>query len=132
MTQTVSAGTAACHPSTGARLVADVGGTNARFAWQAGPGLPLEAVQVLPCANYPTLQLAAHAYLAGLGRGMPQHAAIAIANPITGDQVRMTNHHWSFSQRAVKAEFGLTTLRLLNDFTALALALPSSLTSASW
>jgi glucokinase len=72
MTQTVSAGTAACHPSTGARLVADVGGTNARFAWQAGPGLPLEAVQVLPCANYPTLQLAAHAYLAGLGRGMPQ------------------------------------------------------------
>ena len=125
MTQTVSAGTAACHPSTGARLVADVGGTNARFAWQAGPGLPLEAVQVLPCANYPTLQLAAHAYLAGLGRGMPQHAAIAIANPITGDQVRMTNHHWSFSQRAVKAEFGLTTLRLLNDFTALALALPA-------
>lgn len=36
----------------------------------------------------------------------------------------MTNHHWAFSQSAVKAEFGLSTLRLLNDFTALALALP--------
>ena len=53
MTQTVSAGTAACHPSTGARLVADVGGTNARFAWQAGPGLPLEAVkQMYPLYDF--------------------------------------------------------------------------------
>lgn len=51
-------------------------------------------------------------------------AAIAIANPVTGDQIRMTNHHWAFSQAAVQAEFGLTHLRLLNDFTALALALP--------
>ena len=65
-----------------------------------------------------------HAYLDSLGLAVPLHAAIAIANPITGDQVSMTNHHWSFSQSAVKAEFGLKTLRLLNDFTALALALP--------
>jgi glucokinase len=36
----------------------------------------------------------------------------------------MTNHHWAFSQNAVRAEFGLRRLRLLNDFTALALALP--------
>ncbi|MBY0464729.1 MAG: glucokinase, partial [Burkholderiales bacterium] len=61
----------------------------------------------------------------GLGRGVPQHVAIAIANPVTGDQVTMTNHHWSFSQTAVQAEFGLTTLRVLNDFTALALAVPA-------
>lgn len=111
--------------SIGPRLLADVGGTNARFAWQAGPGQPLEAVQVLPCAQHATLQQAMHAYMAGQGLGQPAHAAIAIANPITGDQVTMTNHHWSFSQAAVKAEFGLRTLRLLNDFTALALALPS-------
>lgn len=65
------------------------------------------------------------AYLQGLGRGAPLHAAIAIANPVTGDQVTMTNHHWSFSQAAVRAEFGLTSLRVLNDFTALALAVPA-------
>ena len=106
------------------RLLADVGGTNARFAWQADAGAPLTDVRVLPAADFPTLQAAMHAYLAGLGHGRPAMAAIAIANPITGDQVRMTNHHWAFSQAALKAEFGLTHLRLLNDFTALALALP--------
>ena len=106
------------------RLLADVGGTNARFAWQSGAGAPVTDVRVLPAADFPTLQAAMHAYLAGLGRGRPGMAAIAIANPITGDQVRMTNHDWAFSQAALKAEFGLAHLRLLNDFTALALALP--------
>ena len=111
-------------PPDTARLLADIGGTNARFAWQAAPGAPITDVQVLPGAQYPTLQAAMRAYLDGLGRGTPAAVAIAIANPITGDQVRMTNHDWAFSQSAVKAEFGLRTLRLLNDFTALALALP--------
>ena len=106
------------------RLLADVGGTNARFAWQAEAGAPITDVRVLACADHPTLQDATRAYLDGLGRGTPHAVAIAIANPITGDQIRMTNHHWSFSQSAVKAEFGFHTLRLLNDFTALALALP--------
>jgi glucokinase len=111
-------------PSDTARLLADIGGTNARFAWQAAPGAPITDVRVLPGAHYPTLQAAMHAYLDGLGRGAPASVAIAIANPITGDQVRMTNHDWAFSQAEVKAEFGLRTLRMLNDFTALALALP--------
>jgi glucokinase len=114
------------HPTPShARLVADVGGTNARFAWVARQGGAIEHVKVLPCAAYPTLQAAMRAYLDDLGLGNPAHAAIAIANPITGDQVSMTNHHWTFSQAAVKAEFGLSTLKLLNDFTALALALPA-------
>ena len=115
------------NPTSGllrARLLADVGGTNARFAWQSGPGEPITDVRVLPCAEYATLQDAIRVYLNDLGHGTPDAVAIAIANPITGDQIRMTNHHWSFSQSAVKAEFGFNTLRLLNDFTALALALP--------
>lgn len=111
-------------PVTGARLLADVGGTNARFAWQDQAGAPIRDVQALPTADYATLQDAIRAYLDRLGRGVPSAAAIAIANPITGDLIRMTNHHWSFSQAAVRAEFGFAHLRLLNDFTALALALP--------
>jgi len=107
-----------------ARLLADVGGTNARFAYQAEPDAPITDVQVMACADYPTLQAAMRAYLDQCGLGRPGAAAIAIANPITGDQIRMTNHHWTFSQAAVKLEFGFAQLRLLNDFTALALALP--------
>ena len=107
-----------------ARLLGDVGGTNARFAWQDGPGAPLSDIEVLPVADHPRMQDAVRHYLGGLARGVPASVAIAIANPITGDQVHMTNADWSFSQSAVKAEFGFETFRLLNDFTALALALP--------
>jgi glucokinase len=112
------------QPNTTARLLADVGGTNARFAWQDHAHAPLTHVRVLSGTDYPTLQAAMRAYIDGVWQGEPAEAAIAIANPITGDAVRMTNHHWAFSQAAVRAEFGLRRLRLLNDFTALALALP--------
>lgn len=105
------------------RLLADVGGTNARMAWQDQPGAPIEHIQVLPVAEHDSLQAAVRAYLGALGR-QPAQAAIAMANPVTGDQVSMTNHHWSFSQAALRDELGLTTLRVINDFTALALALP--------
>ena len=104
-------------------MLADVGGTNARLAWQDGHGAPIEHIQVLPVAEHASLQAAIRAYLGGLGR-QPAAAAIAMANPVTGDLVSMTNHDWSFSQTALRDELGLTTLRVLNDFTALALALP--------
>lgn len=61
---------------------------------------------------------------------MPPDAAIAIANPIDGDHVQMTNHAWSFSIEGTRRQLGLARLLLVNDFTALALALPS-LDSAS-
>jgi glucokinase len=106
------------------RVLADVGGTHARFAWQASAGAAIEHVRVLRVAEHASLQHALRSYLDGLGLERPAAAAIAMANPVTGDLVRMTNHDWSFSQAALQAEFGLQTLRVLNDFTALALALP--------
>jgi len=106
------------------RLLADVGGTHARFAWQAGTGAPIEHLRVLRVAAFPSLQHALRTYLDGLGTHQPAAAAIAMANPVMGDEVHMTNHDWSFSQAALQAEFGLHTLLVLNDFTALALALP--------
>lgn len=106
------------------RLLADVGGTHARLAWQAGPGEPITDLRVLACADHPTLHAAVQVYLHGLGRRPPRAAAIAGAGPITGDEVRMTNHPWVFSQAAFKAAFGLQALLVINDFTALAWALP--------
>ena len=49
-------------------------------------------------------------YLATLGKGQARCAAIGIANPVVGDQVRMTNHHWSFSIEAVRQLLGLRAL----------------------
>jgi glucokinase len=107
-----------------ARLLADVGGTNARFAWQDAPDAAIGEVVVLPCAGYASLADAITAYLHQTGHAAPKDCAIAIANPIVGDQVKMTNHEWAFSISALRAHFGFEQLRVLNDFTALALALP--------
>jgi glucokinase len=109
-----------------ARLLADVGGTNARFALETAPGC-VEQVQVLACADYPHFADALRAYLAlpaVAAAGPVQHAAVAIANPVDGDQIRMTNHHWQFSIAAVREALGLDTLLVVNDFYALARALP--------
>ena len=106
------------------RLLADIGGTNARFAWQAGPQASIEAIRVLPCAQYPTVEAAVRHYLQGLDKPLPQQGSIAIANPVHGDRVQMTNHHWSFSIEGLRQSLGWSTLQVVNDFTALALALP--------
>jgi glucokinase len=107
-----------------ARLLGDIGGTNARFAWQAGHGAPLQDVLALATADHASVGAAIAHYLSRTGRSAPPWCAIGIANPITGDRVQMTNSHWSFSLSALQAELGFERLRVINDFTALALALP--------
>jgi len=112
----------------GPRLLADIGGTNARFALEIKPQ-QFVAITVLPCNAYPGLKEAVEVYLASpevqtLCAVPIKHAAVAIANPIDGDEVRMTNHHWNFSIEGLRKELGLQTLLVVNDFTALAMALP--------
>lgn len=105
-------------------LVGDIGGTNARFALVERAGAPLSHIQVLPCAAHATLVDAVNTYLAPHAV-RPRRASLGIANPLDGDQVRMTNHHWSFSARDTCRELGLARLLLMNDFTALALGVPT-------
>ena len=106
------------------RLVGDIGGTNARLAMILAPGQQAGHVQVLPCADFPGPREAIEHYLRSQQLPRPRWAALGIANPVDGDQVRMTNHEWAFSIEAVRQALGLERLLFLNDFTALALALP--------
>ncbi|MCF7520829.1 glucokinase [Neisseria sp. ZJ106] len=103
------------------RLVADIGGTNARFALETAPQ-QIESAEVLPCQDFDTVVDAAKEYLKRTGNPKVRHAAFAIANPILGDWVQMTNHHWAFSIETTRQALRLETLILLNDFTAQALA----------
>ncbi|HEY4123917.1 MAG TPA: glucokinase [Rhizomicrobium sp.] len=109
-------------------LVADIGGTHARFALCEGaphqrPHLFDPAVLV--CADYPSLPDAARAYLHALpGNPKPRRAALAIAGPVTGDHIAMTNRQWSFSTEDVRQALALERLAILNDYTAVALSLP--------
>lgn len=107
------------------RLVGDIGGTNARFALIPAPGAGFTAPLTLACADYPGPAEAIEEYLRQAAPPRrPRWAAIGIANPVTGDHLRMTNHHWAFSIEALRRSAGLDRLRLINDFTALALSLP--------
>ncbi|MEK8031596.1 glucokinase [Ideonella sp. DXS29W] len=106
------------------RLIADIGGTYARFALEVASG-EFTQIASLRCADHPDFQATVRAYMDSLPPGTRiQHAAVAIANPVEGDQVRMTNYHWQFSIEQTRQRLGLETLVVLNDFTALAMALP--------
>jgi glucokinase len=107
------------------RLLADVGGTNARFAWQTGRDAALTEVACYPCADHESLEAAIRHYLTQHHKPCPAACAIGIANPILGDLVQMTNHHWSFSVSQLQRDLGLTQLKVINDFPALALSLPT-------
>ena len=106
------------------RLIADIGSTFARFALETGPGR-FTAPASLRCADHADFQAAVRTYLHSLPAGQRvEHAAVAIANPVDGDQVRMTNYHWAFSIEQARQQLQLDTLLVVNDFTALAMSLP--------
>jgi glucokinase len=105
------------------RLVADIGGTYARFTLETAPGV-FEHTATLRCADHADFHAAVGAYLKTLASGRIAHAAVAIANPVEGDEVRMTNYHWQFSIETMREKLGFDTLVVVNDFTALAMALP--------
>jgi glucokinase len=110
---------------TGTRsLVADIGATNARFGLLDAAGRLLHT-QTLPCAGHATLEEAARAYLdAAQPDAHPVEGAIAIAGPVTGDLLTMTNHPWTFSVKGTRDALGLERLVVVNDFTAAAMAIP--------
>jgi len=114
------------------RLLADVGGTYARFTLETGPGI-FEHAASLRCADYEDFHATVQAYLSALPAGASiariKNAAVAIATPVSGDQVRITNYPWQFSIEQMRQRLHLDNLLMVNDFTALAMALPSLLPS---
>ena len=107
----------------GPRLLADIGATHARFALETAPGV-LRQTAVLRCDEFSGIVPLLNAYLHAHGGERIAHAAFAMANPISGDLVRMTNRDWQFSTDEVRRTMGWSTLLIVNDFTALAMALP--------
>lgn len=103
-------------------LLADIGGTHARFAL-AGEGGEAVNPLVMRCADYEGPAEAARAYLADQGAGAaPARAAFAVASAIHGDFIELTNSPWRFSVEATRQALGLERLEVVNDFTAVALS----------
>lgn len=109
-------------------LVADIGGTNARFGLVRTEGGPVEDIRGVRAADFPDPAAAARSYLdqiaAGGERLQPHRAAFALAAAIDTDPVKLTNSSWVISRASAAASLGVDQLLLLNDFEVLALALP--------
>lgn len=103
------------------RLIADIGGTNARFALVGPDGV--RDVEVLPVADFPDFAPALEAYMRP-GRSVSS-AAIAAAGPRDGDTVRLTNAPWRIEAAVVSRVLGGAPARVLNDLEAVALGLPT-------
>ncbi|HWE21305.1 MAG TPA: glucokinase [Hyphomicrobiaceae bacterium] len=104
-------------------LVADIGGTNARLATADVRSLEVTTARSFRCAEYPSLDAVASAYLNGLPE-RPRAAAVAVAAPVVGDRVQLTNSPWAFVHEDFRVALGLDSLLVLNDFEALAHVLP--------
>jgi glucokinase len=106
------------------RLLGDVGGTNARWAWQAAPGQTLSHLSTLAARDHASIGECIGTYLKQQALPRPRDVAFGIATAVSGDIVSMTNHPWSFSIDALRASLGAARVRVLNDFEALAHAVP--------
>jgi glucokinase len=104
-------------------LVGDVGGTNARLALCNLKNGEIGCVKTYSGLDYPSLEAVVQVYLKERNMNISA-GCVAIACPITGDWVAMTNHTWAFSIAEMKRNLGFTHLEIINDFTAASMAIP--------
>lgn len=109
---------------SGRRLIGDIGGTNARFAIAEGGSY--HALRQIEVDKYPTLRDAIADYLKSLPESERSGlaGALAIAGPVLGDRIALTNQSWSFSIAQLKQSLNLVSLAVVNDFAATARAIP--------
>ncbi|HCV95991.1 MAG TPA: glucokinase, partial [Stenotrophomonas sp.] len=106
-------------------LVADIGGTNARFALaDTGLDAPLQqdSIREFAVAEFPSLGEAAQHYLEQVG-AQAKRGVFAVAGRVDGDEARITNHPWVISRSRTAHMLGFDELHLINDFAAQAMAI---------
>ncbi len=106
---------------SGTFLLADMGGTNIRFAVLKDK--EVHSLQCYKCADFPTFSDALKKYRDKVGT-LPENFVLAVPAPVGGDEYSFVNNPWRFSVRALKKEFAFTDMRLINDFEAAAMAIP--------
>ena len=105
-------------------LVGDIGGTNSRFGLVERGSTAITRVEAVKNDRFNGLEAAACHYLKNQGVTALRSAAIAVAAPVDREVIRLTNRDWSFSLASLKTATNAAHFRLLNDYEALALALP--------
>jgi glucokinase len=105
-------------------LVGDIGGTNSRFGLVGQGSMSVQHMEALRNDNFPSLEAAIQQYLKNRGVNSLSAVAIAVAAPVDGERITLTNRDWTFTIESLRTAANAMRLRLLNDYEALALALP--------
>ncbi len=117
-------------------LVADIGGTNARFAIHDLNSDNIKSIIVLSVEKYPYFLTALKDVIdqikqKGGREPLPRAACLAVACPVDGEIIRFSNSHWSFSKTELSQQLNNIKVDIINDFTAIAYSI-SSLQSDEW
>lgn len=105
-------------------VIGDVGGTNARFALACPDRAGFVEERAYFCADFPSLETAIAAYLLDAGLQGAGTICLAVAGPIFDGAVQFTNSPWQIAEGPLRAEFDTDRVRLINDFEAIAWAIP--------
>ena len=103
-------------------LVGDIGGTNARFAILDDPADEVRDVVVVATADFPTIDEAIRTAVLEPRASRPRAAVLAVAGPVEGDEIPLTNSPWVVRPKGMFGSLGLSHVVVLNDFEAQALA----------
>ncbi|OUS27157.1 glucokinase [Thalassotalea sp. 42_200_T64] len=104
-------------------IVADIGGTNLRIGVVADGSV--NDIELFQCNEFESLKAVLEIYFSNNSLDSTRvNACLAIACPVDQDLINMTNLPWQFSQSALKADLNLNRLYLINDYTAIAWAVP--------
>ena len=98
-------------------IVADIGGTNARFAYVEAGSNELCGIEVFPCADFAFLGDAIRAYMERGHVERVDHVCLAVAGPVESDWIDLPNNHWAFSQTKLEESLQVT-VDIINDFSA--------------
>lgn len=105
-------------------VVADIGGTYARFCCVNLTDLSMDKIEIYKCSDYGNFDEVLLSFLIQHKLQSIQYVAVAIACPVLSDVITMTNAHWHFSISQIKQKFKLKEFKVLNDFNAIAMSLP--------
>lgn len=106
-------------------LIGDIGGTNARFAILVDAFAEPKEFPILATADFETIDEAIQNCVLDKTSVQPRSAIFAIAGPVDGDEIQLTNCPWVVRPKYMMRNFSLSDVIVLNDFEAQALAAAS-------
>ncbi|BCH21296.1 glucokinase [Mesorhizobium sp. L-8-10] len=103
-------------------LIGDIGGTNARFALLVDTQAEPKEFPIVRTADFATIDDAIQSSILDRTSVQPRTAVLAVAGPVDGDEIELTNCDWIVRPKAMFETLGLSDIVVLNDFEAQALA----------